>query len=59
MGKTYFITQTNNLYINNILYIDMYFIIQQRSSEHFNILILLRCNFNNFVTLSKYKVYTP
>ena len=40
----------------------LYFIIQQWSCEHFNLLILLSCNFNNFnnfVTLTKYKVKTP
>ena len=31
----------------------MYFIIQQRSREHFNLLILLRFKFNNFVALAK------
>jgi len=35
------------------------FIIQQRSRENFNILILLSYNFNNFITLAKYKVNTP
>jgi len=40
----------------------LYFIIQQQTLEHFNLLILLRCNFNNFnnlVILAKYKVKTP
>ena len=36
----------------------LHFIIQQQSSEHFNLLILLSCNFNNFVTLTKHKVKT-
>jgi len=33
----------------------MHFIIHQRSREHFNLLILLSCNFHNFVTLAKRK----
>ena len=37
----------------------MYFIIQQQSREHFNLLILLSSNFNNFVTLTKRNVKTP
>jgi hypothetical protein len=37
----------------------LHFIIQQRSREHFNLLILLRCKFNNFVTLAQYKDKTP
>jgi len=37
----------------------LYFIIQQRSREHFNLLIVLSCTFNNFVTLAKYKFQTP
>jgi len=37
----------------------LYFIIQQRSREHCSLLILLSCNFNNFVTLAKCKVKTP
>jgi hypothetical protein len=36
----------------------LYFIIQQRSHEHFNLVILLSCNFNNFVTLAKNLVKT-
>jgi hypothetical protein len=31
----------------------------QRSREHFNLLILLGCEFSNFVTLGEYKVKTP
>jgi len=37
------------------LIIRVYFIIQQRSRKHFNLLILLSCNLNNFVALAKYK----
>jgi hypothetical protein len=37
----------------------LYFIVQQRSRGHFNLLILLSCNFNNFVTLTKHKFRTP
>jgi len=33
-----------------------YFIIQQHSCEHFNLPILFRSNFNNFVILAKHKV---
>jgi len=39
----------------------LYFIIQQRSREHFNLLILLKYNlnnFSNFVTLAKRKAKT-
>jgi len=32
---------------------------QQRSREHFNLLILFSSKFNNFVTLAKHKVKTP
>ena len=38
------------------------FIIQQRSREHFNLLLLLSRNFNkcnNFVTLTEHKVKNP
>ena len=34
----------------------LYFIIQQRSREYFNVLILLSCNFKNFVSVAKYTV---
>ena len=37
----------------------LYFIIQQRRSEHFNLLILLSCNFNNFVTLASTRLRPP
>jgi len=37
----------------------LYFIIQQQSHEHFNLLILLSYNFNNFVTLEKHNIKTP
>jgi len=43
--------------ISNVLQI--VFIIQQRSREHFNLLTLLSNNFNNFVASFKYKVKTP
>jgi len=36
----------------------IYFIIEQQSCEHFNLPILFRCNFNNFVILAKHKVKT-
>ena len=36
----------------------LYFIIQQWSREHFNLLILSSCNFNNYVTLAKNKIET-
>jgi len=36
-----------------------YFFIQQKTREHFNLLILLSSNFNNFVTLAKHKFKTP
>jgi len=36
----------------------LYFITQQRSRDHFNLLLLLSCNFKNFVTLAKPTVKT-
>jgi len=36
-----------------ITFYTLYFTVQQRSREHFNLLILLSCNFDNFVTLAK------
>ena len=55
----YFIVCTVHLvqFIIHMFY-RLYFIIQQQSCEHCNLLILLSCNFNNFVTLAKYKVQT-
>jgi hypothetical protein len=41
---------------------DVDFIIQQRSCDHFNLLLLLSCNFNNFnnfVTLASTSFRTP
>jgi len=38
---------------------DCIFIIQQRSREHFNLLLVLSYNFNNFVTSAEYNVMTP
>ena len=37
----------------------MYFIIQQRSRENFNLLILLRFKCNNFVALAKQNFTIP
>jgi len=37
----------------------LYFIIQHRTCENFNPQILLSCNFNNFVTLTKHKLKIP
>jgi hypothetical protein len=36
----------------------LYFIIQRQSHENFNVLILLGCNFNNFVTSAKHMLRT-
>ena len=37
----------------------LYFITQQRSSEHFNLLFLSSYNFNNFVTLASTRLRLP
>jgi len=34
----------------------LYFIVQQRSREYFNLIILLTCNISDFVTLTNHKV---
>ena len=48
--------QLPHVIIINVLQI---VIIQQRSHEHFNLLILLSCNFNNFVTLASRRLRLP
>jgi len=49
--------QLPRVIIINVLQIVFYH--SQWSREHFNLLILLSCNFNNFVTWAKYKFKTP
>jgi len=52
--------QTNNFHVLQLLpFYRLYFVIQQLSREHFILLILLSCKFNNFVTLAKHKFKTP
>jgi len=51
--------QANNLRVLKLwTFYRLHFIIQQRSREHFNLLISVSCNFNNFVTSAKYKFKT-
>ena len=62
-----YLQQPNNIvYVLLILFIYFInfldFIIQQRSSEHFNLPLLLSCNFNNFnhfVTLASTRLRFP
>jgi len=52
--------KANNFHMLQLLkFYRLYFIIQQQSHEHFYLLIVLSCNFNNFVTLEKHNVKTP
>ena len=56
----YAATKQTNFHVLKLLrFYTLYFMVQHRSREHFNVLNLLSCNFNNSVTSAKHKVKTP